>query len=220
MWILATRNRAENCKRFIEAWHATGATTPVYVRLDECDPALDRMRSLPWPAGFQIVVGPRSRIGPSLQEAFHRYPDLAWYGYLADDVIPRTPQWDQRLIDAAVPNRISYANDVWEKKMRICHPCIGGDLVRFVGFLSLPLLQHWGTDTVWERLHHDFGMNNKQSDVIVEHAHFKFDQAELDQTYMDSQALKREDKAVFRSWMETEYPKLAQRVAQRFGWRL
>lgn len=218
MWVLPTRNRADNCDRFIQAWRTTGATTPVYVRLDECDPDLDRVRSLPWPAEFEIVIGPRSRIGPSLQEAFHRYPDRPWYGFLADDVVPRTAGWDQRLVSAAVPDRISCANELWEKDIRICHPCIGGDLVRFVGFLALPVVQHWGTDTVWERLHHDFGMNNKQRDVIVEHAHYKFEQASLDQTYQESQEFRQADKAAFRDWMDVEYPKLCRRIADEFGW--
>jgi hypothetical protein len=218
MWVLATRNRVANCQRFIDAWRTTQATTPVYVRLDECDPDLDCMKNLPWPSEFEIVIGPRSRIGPSLQEAFHRYPNLPWYGYLADDLIPQTPGWDQKLIAAAAPNRISYANDVWEKEVRVCHPCIGGDLVRAVGFLALPVVQHWGTDSVWERLHHDFRMNGRQQEVIVEHAHFKFDLATVDQTYKDSQNLKRDDKNAFYLWLENDYPELRQRIANEFGW--
>jgi hypothetical protein len=218
MWILATRSRVKNCARFIEAWNQTLSSTPVYIRLDECDPELTAMQSLPWPERFEIAVGPRIRTGPSIQEAFEKYPNLPWYGFLADDVVPRTAHWDQLLVAAATPASISYANDLWEKKARICHPCIGGDLVRFVGFLALPVVKHWGTDTVWERLHHDFGLNNKQQDVVLEHAHFNFDQAPMDQIYEESQALKRDDKKAFRQWMELEYPILANRVGQHFGW--
>jgi hypothetical protein len=219
MWVLATRSRVNNCDRFIKAWKETHSTTPVYVRLDECDPDLESIKSLPWPSEFNLVVGPRARISQAMQEMFANYPNEPWYGILADDAIPGTRHWDQRLVDAAGLTSISYADEVWEKKARVCHPCVGGDLVRFVGFFGLPVVKHWGTDTVWERIHHECGLNNKQHDVVLEHAHFTFNQASLDRTYEESQALKSQDRAAYRQWMEENFESLKARLCKHFGWQ-
>ena len=83
MWIFATRNRVENCKRFIKLWHELEASSPVYLRLDEDDPALEEMKSLPWPKEFIMNIGPRVRLGGSMQEMFHNYPNEPFYGLLA-----------------------------------------------------------------------------------------------------------------------------------------
>lgn len=116
MWILATRNRIKNCHRFIEAWNKTGANSEVYVRLDEDDPSLDQAKSLPWPANFNVNIGPRARMGQAMQEMFTQHPNEPWYGILADDIIPRTNNWDKLLIEAAGTHSISCANEVHEKK--------------------------------------------------------------------------------------------------------
>ena len=218
MWILPTRSRVKNCQRLISAFAATDTASPIYVRLDDNDPELEQMADLPWPDYCEIVIGPQVRMRAAMEEMLGRYPAEPWYGILADDAIPRTFQWDQRLISAASPADISYGDEVWEKKNRICFPCVGGDLVRFVGFFGVPGVEHWGTDTLWERLHHECGRNNKQADVVLEHAHFNFGQAPLDETYAGTQQLKKQDKRAYRAWMDANFEDLKQRVTAHFGW--
>lgn len=219
MWVFATRNRVNNCQRFIDAWIRTGATSRVYVRLDEDDPELSRTKNLPWPASFEIHVGPRARLGPSMQEMFHCYPNESWYGILADDVIPQTKLWDQLLIQAAGTNSISCANEVHEKSIRICHPCVGGDLVRLVGCFAIPTVQHFGTDTLWESIHHCCDLNNRLHNVILEHAHFNFGQSEFDKTYQESQAIRRNDKMAYKAWMNQNFDQILEKLHKAYGWR-
>jgi hypothetical protein len=218
MWVFATRNRVENCKRFIKLWHELEASSPIYLRLDEDDPALEEMKSLPWPKEFIMVVGPRVRLGGSMQEMFKAYPNEPFYGLLADDLIPETMHWDKKLIDAAGLDDMSYADEVYEKEVRICHPCIGGDLVRHVGFFAIPGLKHFCTDTFWEQLYHHFGRDNRQKDIILAHAHFNFNQSAKDQTYSESQAIRQDDKRTFRDWKEKHWEETVASVKQRFGW--
>jgi hypothetical protein len=218
MWAFATRNRIKNCERFIQAWLATKASTAVYVRLDLDDPSLEQLQRLSWPDTFEIHVGQRVRVGEAMQEMFGKYPDEPWYGILADDVIPQTPHWDQRLVQAAGSNRISCANEVHEKAIRICHPCVGGDLVRLVGCFAIPTVKHFGSDTLWESIHHCCGLNNKLHDVVLEHAHFNFGQSELDQTYEESQALRRQDKLAYKAWMNENFESIIEKLNQSYGW--
>jgi hypothetical protein len=218
MWVFATRNRVENCKRFIEAWHRTRASSKVYVRLDEDDPALESMIELSWPATFEINIGPRVRIAGAMQEMFKKYPNESWYGIMADDVIPGTEFWDQRLIQAAGSHNISCANEVHEKSIRICLPCVGGDLVRLLGFFAIPTVEHFGTDTFWESIHHCCDLNNRQTDVILEHAHFSFGQSQLDQTYQDSQSVRQQDKRAYKLWMNEHFDEVLSKLNQAYGW--
>lgn len=218
MWVFATRNRVENCRRFIEAWHSTKATSSVYVRLDNDDPALDSMLALPWPDTFEITVGPRARIAQAMREMFAKYPNEPWYGIMADDVIPSTQHWDQKLIHAAGTQSISSGNEVNEKSIRICHPCVGGDLVRLVGFFAMPGVEHFGTDTFWECIHHCCDLNNRQNDVVLEHAHFNFGKSQVDQTYQDSQAIRQKDKRAYKDWMNNNFEAVLDKLHQVYGW--
>ena len=212
MWVFATRSRFSNCVRFLESWIKTSASSPVYVRMDEDDPELDRLLKLPWPLEFELVVGPQARIGQAMNEMFGKYPNEPWYGIMADDQIPKTDRWDQRLIEAAIPDQISYADDVYEKRTRICHPCVGGDLVRTVGFFSVPTVRHFGTDTFWEQLHHSCGKNGRLPDVVVEHAHVNFNQAPNDATYIRSQTIRQEDKFAFKAYMNEHFETIMSRI--------
>ena len=212
MWVFATRSRFSNCARFIESWIKTSASSPVYVRMDEDDPELDRLLTLPWPPEFELVVGPQARIGQAMNEMFNKYPNEPWYGIMADDQVPKTERWDQRLIEAAIPDQISYADDVYEKRTRICHPCVGGDLVRTVGFFSVPTVRHFGTDTFWEQLHHSCGKNGRLPDVVVEHAHVNFNQAPNDATYIRSQTIRQEDKFAFKAYMNEHFETIMSRI--------
>lgn len=219
MWIFATRNRPANCQRFIDAWHNTQANSPVYVRLDQDDPSLDQLKQLSWPEQFTVKIGSRTRMGEAMQEMFKQHPNEPWYGILADDVIPKTLHWDQLLIDAAGTHSISCANEVHEKRIRICHPCVGGDLVRLVGCFAIPTVKHFGTDTLWECIHHCCDLNNRLHDVILEHAHFNFGQSELDQTYLESQAVRQQDKIAYKAWMNENFEHILARCQQAYGWR-
>jgi hypothetical protein len=218
MWTFATRNRVRNCERFIESWQHTQADSAVYVRLDDDDPALEDLLKLSWPKQFLIITGPRARLGQAMQEMFARFPNEPWYGILADDVIPQTPHWDKKLIESAGTHSISCANEVHEKAIRICHPCVGGDLVRLVGCFAIPTVKHFGTDTLWECIHHCCDLNNKQHDVILEHAHFNFGQSQLDDTYKESQAVRREDKIAYKAWMNENFEHVLDKLKQTYGW--
>jgi hypothetical protein len=196
----------------------TQASTTVYVRLDDCDQNLEDYKKLNWPDNFIITIGPRIRLSGSMQEMFSRHPNEPWYGLLADDLILRTLHWDLALIKAAVPNKISYANSIHENENLICHPCVGGNLVRAVGFFGLPEVQHFGTDTVWEKIHHEFNMDGRLNDVIIEHAHFVYNQSSLDVTYKESQALKDIDKKRFRNWKKQNFNLLIEKIKNEFAW--
>lgn len=218
MWVLATRSRVANCQRFIQAWHDTRASTPVYVRIDHCDPNLGKLLALPWPKEFVVVTGVRARLRASANEMFNNYPNESWYGLLADDVVPRSDYWDQQLVQAATPDKISYAPDpaaIAANKFSMSHPCVGGDLVRLVGWFGCPVVDHFGVSTFWQTLHHQLGWNGAVA-AVLEHAHPVYGKAEMDSTYLESLANKYTDLANLSRYIDNNLTALIESIHNKY----
>jgi hypothetical protein len=215
MWLFATRSRPENCQRFIDAWIETNASTLVYVRVDDCDPRLDEIVKLPWPKEFTIVVGPREGLRAAMQEMFTNHPSEPWYGLLADDLLPQTPNWDLLLIDRAGSAAISYPNDLGGKPRLPTHPVVGGDLARAIGWFGFPQVHHYFVDTVWRVIGERLGCLYRLSDVIVEHVHPVWNKAETDQVYKESVRRSTNDRENFNNWVETTVPDLIKKLKEQ-----
>jgi hypothetical protein len=212
VWVLATRSRPDNCRRFIKSWVTTQASTPVYVRLDDNDPYLDELKKLPWPNEFQIQVGPRHGISRAMNEMYEKFPNEPWYGFLADDLHPVTPKWDCLLVEAAGKFDISYPNDGAKNTALPTHPCVGGDLVRAIGWFGFPPCYHYFVDTVWQYLGEHLHNIHRLDSVIVEHLHYSFGKSEKDQVYQESGEKISQDKKAYRAWCKLEGKLLIDRL--------
>lgn len=211
MWVLATRSRPKNCARFIQSWSSTTASTPVYLRLDSCDPDLDEIIALPWPDQFNVVVGQRVGLSRSINEMFERYSNEPWYGILADDLVPQTPQWDLELISICGAWNISYPNDGGAKDLPT-HPCVGGNLVRAIGWFGFPPCHHYFTDTIWKYLGEHLNNIYRLDHVIVEHMHYSVGKSPRDTVYEQSSQHWKTDKMAYRDWTRSSGPKLVERL--------
>jgi hypothetical protein len=206
MWILASRGRPENIMAFIKAWIDTKAKSKVYLRLDTCDEMLTKYTTLDYPKEFNVVVGPRARLVAASNEMFSLHPNEDWYGLLADDLRPKTEYWDQILISEAGRKYVAGANDLTPKPLNLCHPVVGGDLVRKVGWFGFPYTTHFCIELPWKHL----TMANKAflkyvPDVVVEHAHYRYGKTTFDSTYKQSQSIKSLDKEIWKQWRATKF---------------
>jgi hypothetical protein len=204
MWILPTRSRPANCKRFVNAYNETNATTPVCVRLDECDPDLEELKNINWPKTFKIVIGKREGVRSAMNELYENNLDLEWYGFLADDVVPKTPYWDRMLISKAGKRNISYPNDLGKPKKQFLPtiPCVGGDLVRAIGWFGFPATYHFYTDTIWRYIGDHLKNIYRLDDVVVEHMHFGRGKSDMDIIYQQSQSKMKSDSESYHQWIE------------------
>lgn len=208
MWIFATRGRVENCIRFIKSWNETKASTEVYVRIDECDEQVEKLRNLDWPKTFNVVIGPREGLRAALNEGFVRYPNKNWYGLLADDLVPITKNWDRLLVEKAGTKKISYPNDLGGKPKLPTHPVVGGDLVRAVGWFGLPSSNHLYLDTAWKAIGEKLNCLHRLPDVIVEHRHPFWNKASKDIIYSENKQRAVNDKDNFNTWVKNDLPGL------------
>jgi len=193
MWVLPSRGRPHNVARFIDAYRRTGATTPVWLRFDHDDP----QQEYDVPDNWIIEVGPRGPLSSIYNEFFAEYPNLDWYGFIADDVVPETFQWDKTLIEAAGKDRM--AVPVGGKTTGgTPHFVLGGDLVRSVGWLALPGLERLYIDTVWGDIARKRDVLEFLLDVTLEHHHFSNNKALFDATYRKPS--RERDKILYQTW--------------------
>lgn len=224
MFSLPSRGRPHNLRRFVAAYEATGATHPVWVRLDDDDPSLTDYDAIALPHNWLKTVGPRhpNRCNGAVAEMFAVFPDEPVYGLMADDLIPRTQGWDRALIDAAGPDRLAYADDgKWGEKLST-HPVIGGDLARAIGWLVLPTLLHSFVDTVLFTVAMRVGRLSYLPDVKLEHMHpLALDangkpKAEMDEIYRFHETYVADQREFFR-WQGKELRVVVERVKAKFG---
>lgn len=205
MWLLASRGRPASIQRFIDAWYKTHASTPVYLRLDLCDPTIEEYKKLKYPKEFIVVIDSRARLGAAMTEILRVYPNEPWYGLLADDLNPISEFWDTQLIEAAGSNYISQANDLSPKPKNYCHPCIGGNLVRKAGFFGFPLTTHYCLEVVWKDLvKRDSRFGRYLPNVVVENLHPDFNKSTFDVTYQEANDVKAADHSIWDTWKNSE----------------
>lgn len=169
MFCTPSRNRPHRVAELLAACRQMNTQAPFEICVDPDDPQLDFYHALPLMPGWRIWVADRPmKVCDHLRAFYHRHPDLSWYGIMGDDALPRTPYWDQILINIAQNDAVSYPNDIVQ--MGQCtHPVIGGDLMRAVGWFVPDGFIHWFCDTVWEYLAWRTRRLLYCREVIVEH---------------------------------------------------
>ncbi len=193
MWIIPSRSRPQNIRRLI------GIATPVYLRLDDDDPMLQGYKDLDLSWNWIFTVAKRASFSSIYNEFFIAWPNLDWYGFLADDVVPETSDWDRLLIEATGKDGLAFGDDGINGGTFATHFVVGGDLVRSVGWLALHGLDRIYIDTVWNDIAADRGVRRYLPDVKLRHHHFSNGLALMDQTYR--KPTKDNDRILYEAWV-------------------
>lgn len=204
MWILPTRSRPHNLQRLLQAYIDTGASTLVWVRIDDDDPMSGAavVNHLNW----SVTIGKRKPLSEIYAEAFERFRDASWFGLIADDVVPLTDGWDGRLVEVAGTDGMAAPSGGHEDYAGAPHFVLGGDLVRSIGWLALPGLNRLYIDTVWWQIAEAKGVLRRVPEIVLEHRHFSNGKAMMDSTYR--KPLKNQDKATYETWKRRGYTQL------------
>lgn len=189
------------------------------VLVNEDDPRRDDyLRLSPWPVRL-IPAG--SRACDAHRFAFREYPDEPFYGIISDDFVPQTPAWHEKMAEAAGSGHIANpkGGPGWPRKMRTAL-CIGGDLVRAMGFIVPDHINHNFADDVWDLVGNTFRLIVPLPDVLIEHRHPLYGTAKADATYARGSADFDQDRVRFSQWQANEWPAVAARVAAFCGMEL
>jgi len=208
MWILPTRNRQAFCQRFLDACVETKMTSPGILVMDGCF-----YRDLRVPPNWQTRATEHMELCGVLRKVFEDFPDEPFYGVVADDLVPITPHWDKRLEKAAGTWAISSCNDSWCAPERMAGAtCLGGDLLRALGYIVPSGMVHLYVDDLWETIGNGLDCWTVLMDVTVEHRHFGNRKAKHDPTYVrkfNGQQYAQADRQAFGAWKQTSEKELA-----------
>lgn len=182
MWLLTSMGRPDRIRQLVNSY-TWGSESRVVVVLYEKDPRAAEYIDAPWPPGWKVETVPMLGNGATYNEMLRRYPDEKHYGFLADDQLLDTPGMLRNLARHAGDWHIAYANDQHHGETIPTMPCIGGDLVRAVGYLSPPNIVHWGIDCAWHEIGRRLGALRYQSDLKYTHLNPVWGTAPDDKTY-------------------------------------
>lgn len=216
--ITPSRGRPERLAEMLAAIHATAALDiEVWIGLDDDDPA-EYLRAVQRsPLAFahrvQAFHGERRSLAGwtnhlAAQAVNPENPRTAprYLASLGDDHIPRTPGWDQQLVEAIEAMDgpgWAYGNDLLQGESIPTAWVQSTELVRTLGWMMLPTCQHLCVDSAVRSLGKAAGRIAYLRDVVIEHMHPAAGKADEDDTYAESNSAWRnyQDGNAYRRWL-------------------
>lgn len=214
MWLLPSLGRVDRCLRLADSYVATGADAPVVLRLHEGfeEPYLRES----WPKEWTVAVGPKTTAPGAMAELFRAQPDAECYGFLGDDVVLRTRGWDQALEMAAGRWGVAWPDDGHQEQGQNCtHACLGGDLVRAVGWWALPGVKHSYVDSAYFLIGHELALLRYVPMVKFEHRNWMFGEGPQDELTRFVRDTFEGDTRRFKKWMQKGLPETVERVRRK-----
>lgn len=194
MWFLPTYGRPARCQETLDSIQAAGTTTRGVVVIDgDTDPAY---RGLRLPDGWMVVTLPQNLgVCGALNHMFDAIHDEKWYGFISDDSVVLTEEWDTKLVEAAGTWGFASSADGWQGHIRMHGAVVfGGDMLRAFDWWAPPGLVHSYVDDAWEMLAGKLHNWVQVPDVIVEHRHFINRKAPEDATYTKAYETAKQDR--------------------------
>ena len=207
MILLPSRGRPGKAKRFFEAYHATQASMPGLLMIEERD--RNAYADVRIPANWDRVIVDESLVSKKVNDAAFRFASgESCYLIMADDCVPETEHWDRKLAVSAGVTGIAYGNDLMDPAPPIGHPCLGGELVRALGWIAAPGFGHFYWDNVLRDIAEGLGVLTYRPEVITRHLHYT--------VTSDSDVFERghpiNDKHIYAEWRRNDKQRDIERV--------
>lgn len=224
MWLMPTISRPNQCAEILDRITSSGCATPGVVFINGESHAEEYKEKLTLPSGWKAIICDEN-IGciGALNKMFEMFPDEPWYGFLADDeYLEDAPRdWDLKLIEKAGSWDISHGYENLNNGGRAQgYVCIGGDIVRSVGYLGVKECFHnYGFDCLWEWLGGIpiFGGGGMLRifcipEIKIDHRHVIRNRSENDSCYQLANSHFEQDRNRFVDWTRIEMPKVIERI--------
>ena len=211
--LVPSRGRPDNLARLITEVHRTArGRTHVLAGVDQDDPRLKDYIAL-----RKTLLLP----GDAIHTSNHRRNLVEWtnhlahltegsyryYASLGDDMVPRTPGWDVKLMGAIEEDfggtGIAYPYDAIRDDIPEAY-LLSADIPAVLGWVMQPSLNHWYNDNVIADLGNDAGCIRQLRGVIVDHLNVGTGKALVDQTAIDQGSKIAADEAAYRAWFRSE----------------
>lgn len=197
--LVPSRGRPGNIRRLVEACEATcKLRTVLHFGFDRDDPCLPG--NLAAAGGHPYSLRDRMGLGAWTNELASLNMHVPYLGSMGDDMVPVTAGWDKRLVEACDPCGMAYPDD--KRRHDIPEMIIMSTLIiRALGWMCHPDIEHWYTDNVWADLGRSAGCLRYLPDVIVEHRHPNVPGGDpTDMTYTEAAGKFGADLAAYQRW--------------------
>ena len=201
MWLLTSLSRPDRIRDLVASYAWGSGESRVMLVLWAGDKRMKEYLAQTWPANWTTEIVDVRGNGPTYNEMLSRYPDEPQYGFLADDAVLDIQGMLSELEREAGRWNVAYANDKFHGESIPTMPCLGGDLVRAVGYLSPPSIIHQAIDCAWHEIGAPLGALRYRADLTYTHKHPLFGTAKFDATYRDSQYASINYQQIFRAWV-------------------
>lgn len=229
-WLLPTRRRPHNLRRFFAACRNMDTTTKGLVLIDKKDYEANAKEygqiGMLMPFGWEIVQTEAESQGDKIREVANQYnfDKMDWLGLLGDDQSPDTYHWDRILVSRLKGwNMVSCLDDFllntgtkFGQKERVAGTIlVSGELYRTLGYFFPDGTVHVYLDDVWEEIGLHTGCWEICRDVMIKHDHYTKNPELTDETYMKSygnNGFAATDYPFWQRWRKEELPKAVNRV--------
>lgn len=220
MVLLPSYNRANLLKDFLESYRATEATVSGLVLVDKEDPQKEEYLKLDYPKGWLLVLTTGRSMASKIKEVWDQVKDLDCVMLCNDDHYCITKNWDEKILAQITGSNIIGTNDNWVAPKRLCGmTAFSGNVIRALGYIFPPGIEHLFIDNAWEYLAAKAGCANILMEVVIEHRHVFKDKKTPDETHKSvyTEDWNNQDKEGtpawhFRRWLETSADKDVQKL--------
>lgn len=227
MWLLPTKGRIDNLRRFLRASTEMGCQSPGLVIVNESElereaGAYKQAMALA-PKGWDLLGVKAETYGDALRATWKIVKDNEWIGLISDDLVPCSGNWDTQLIKALNGWNVVSSNDGWQAQTgdiyrdRL-HGAIvwSGELARAVGWIFPEKIKHIFHDDVWETLGRETRCWQVRPDIMCRHLHEALNGV-IGPTMDRNSLLWQHDEAVFKSWLAADKDACVARIKALMG---
>ena len=213
-----TRNRPNNCDRFIKSLYETTqytGTLELLFYVDSDDPAKDIYKEIEerWQNNFwrvEFVIGEPMSVSKSWNIIAEKsLGDIMIMGN--DDLVYKTVRWDSklmaRLLELDNPYYLSWFNDGINGNRHCAFPIITREWYDTLGYFSPGIFNFGYNDTWVYDIAKRVGKLNYMDEILVEHLHFSVGKSNMDDTYARNRTqekgnLYRKDREIYERTSE------------------
>lgn len=205
--IVPTRGRPQNIERLVQV---DAPNVDWYFCVDDDDDLHAYTAAIA--AGVEsvnMVTGPPQRLVPWINQmsAMLIEDGYQYIGFIGDDHLPRTPEWDKRIIEALerLGTGIVYTNDLLQSEKLPTVAFMTSDIIRTLGYMAPPCLTHLFVDDAWLAWGRAIKRIAYLPQVVIEHLHPIAGKAEMDANYETTGALLKADGIAYAKYKAEQF---------------
>jgi hypothetical protein len=188
--LIPTRNRPGSIRSILEEYEIWGnGYADIIIGVDEDDEYLHTYHTLAQEFKIKMDVGPRKRLGPTLNDMAIKYaPKYFALGFIGDDMRPRTDGWDGTVLAALHTLQTGFVHGddgAWGEELAT-QVFVTSDIIEQLGYMVPPGMIHMYLDNFWSEFARAINRFTYLPSVFIEHLHPAWGKAEQDALYAET----------------------------------